>query len=94
MAASTVDVIMPAEAYQKLVEHTAKPWQDWSGTASLGYSIQSRDQLTNTFSTTLAAKLSNRFSLNAGVIDLYLSNPAVGSRKNNVAFTTGLGYTF
>ncbi len=45
-------------------------------------------------STTLSAKLSNRFSLNTGVIDLYLSNPATGSQKNNVAFTTGLGYTF
>ncbi len=44
--------------------------------------------------TTLSAKLSNKFSVNAGVIDFYLSNPAVGSHKNNVAFTTGLGYTF
>ena len=251
VAAASVDVIMPAEDYQKLVEHTAKPWQDWKGTATLGYSIQRGDQQTNTFSTTVAAvrerpatpiferhwrtdfglntllahaaqdgtsvtsntistslrqdylfapdnfvfglaeldhvgaqglylrqtygggyghdliatsrtsfsvlggitfvhekfftgaydqsaeallgeklgiqltkrvrldhdlnvypnlsttgqyrfdtatslsaKLSNRFSLNTGVIDLYLSNPALGSRKNNVAFTTGLGYTF
>jgi putative salt-induced outer membrane protein YdiY len=45
-------------------------------------------------STTLSAKLSNRFSLNTGIVDLYLSNPAVGSQSNNVAFTTGLGYTF
>jgi putative salt-induced outer membrane protein YdiY len=44
--------------------------------------------------TTLAAKLSNRFSLNTGVVVLYLSNPAMGSQKNNIAFTTGLGYTF
>jgi len=44
--------------------------------------------------TTLSAKLSNRFSVNAGVIDFYLSNPAPGSHKNNLAFTTGLGYTF
>ena len=44
--------------------------------------------------TNLAVKLSNRFSLNAGVIDLYLSNPASGSKNNNAAFTTGLGYTF
>jgi putative salt-induced outer membrane protein YdiY len=44
--------------------------------------------------TTLSAKLSNRFSLTTGVVDLYLSNPAVGSQKNNIAFTTGLGYTF
>jgi putative salt-induced outer membrane protein YdiY len=45
-------------------------------------------------STTLAAKLSNKFSLNAGVIDLYLSNPPPGNQKNNVTFTTGIGYTF
>ena len=44
--------------------------------------------------TTLSAKLSNRFSLNTGVVDLYLSNPPLGSQNNNVAFTTGLGYTF
>ena len=249
--AAAADLIMPQDAYQKLVEHTAKPWQDWNGTASLGYSIQRGDQQTNTFSTsvaavrerpatptfephwrtnfglttllahaaqngssvtsntistnlrqdylfaadnfvfgfaqldhvgaqglylrqtygggyghdlinnsrtlfsllggitfvhekfftgaydqsadvllgeklgiqltkrvrldhdlnfypnlsdtgeyrfdtatTLSAKLSNKFSLNTGVIDLYLSNPALGSHKNNVAFTTGLGYTF
>ena len=45
-------------------------------------------------STTLSAKLSNKLSLNTGVIDLYLSNPATGSKKNNVNFTTGIGYTF
>ena len=44
--------------------------------------------------TTLSAKLSTRFSLNTGVVDLYLSNPAMGSEQNNIAFTTGLGYTF
>ena len=251
VAAASVDVIMPEEAYNKLVEHTATPWQDWKGGASLGYSIQRGDQQAKTFSTTVAAvrerpetpifarhwrttyglamllahasqqgssvtsntistnlrqdylfapndfvfgfaqfdhvgaqslylrqaygggyghdviktsrtlfsvlggidfvhekfftgaydqsaealvgerlgiqltklvrldhnlnfypnlsttgqyrfdtattlsaKLSNKFSLNAGVIDFYLSNPAAGSHKNNVGFTTGLGYTF
>ncbi len=44
--------------------------------------------------TNLSAKLSNMFSVNAGEIDFYLSNPAVGCHKNNVEFTTGLGYTF
>ncbi|HEY6271228.1 MAG TPA: DUF481 domain-containing protein [Terriglobales bacterium] len=43
---------------------------------------------------TFSAKLNNKFSLNTGVIDLYTSNPSSGSQKNNVAFTTGLGYTF
>ncbi len=45
-------------------------------------------------STTLTANLSKRFSLNTGFTDLYLSNPAAGSQKNNVAFTTGIGYAF
>ena len=44
--------------------------------------------------TTLSARLSNKLSVNLGVIDFYMSNPAVGSKKNNVAFTTGLGYSF
>jgi len=251
VTAASVDVIMPEEAYNKLVEHTATPWQDGTGGASLGYAIQSGDQQTRSFSstvaatrerpatptflrhwrtnygltmlfshaaqngisvtsntfstglrqdylfapndfvfglvqfdhvgaqglylrqvygggyghdviktsrtlfsvlggitfvhqkfftgaydqsaealagerlgiqltklvrldhnlnlypnlsttgqyrfdtaTTLSAKLSSKFSVNAGVIDFYLSNPAAGSHKNNVAFTTGLGYTF
>jgi putative salt-induced outer membrane protein YdiY len=249
--AASVDLIIPAEDYEKLIAHKGKPWQDWRGTASLGYSIQRGDQRTNTFSTTVAAvrerpetptfephwrtnfglttllsnasqsgttvtsntlstslrqdylfspdnfvfgtvefdhvgaqglylrqtygggygrdvikskrtlfsvlggftfvhekfftgaydqsgealigetlgiqltkwlrldhdinfypdvtntgqyrfdtatafsaKISNKFSLNTGVIDLYLSNPAAGSRNNNLAFTTGIGYTF
>jgi putative salt-induced outer membrane protein YdiY len=44
--------------------------------------------------TTLSVKLSGKFSLNTNLIDLYLSNPMPGNKKNNVAFTTGLGYTF
>jgi putative salt-induced outer membrane protein YdiY len=44
--------------------------------------------------TGLTANLSKRFSLNTSLIDLYLTNPAAGSQKNNVAFTTGVGYAF
>lgn len=44
--------------------------------------------------TTISAKLAGKFSLNAGVIDLYLSNPPAGNKKNDVTFTTGIGYTF
>jgi len=44
-------------------------------------------------SAVLAFKLSNRFSVNASLIDLYLSNPPTGE-KNNVTFSTGIGYTF
>jgi putative salt-induced outer membrane protein YdiY len=42
----------------------------------------------------LGLKLNSRLAVNTGVIDLYLSNPAPGSHKNNIAFTTGLGLTF
>ena len=45
-------------------------------------------------STTLSAKISTKFSLNAGVIDLYLTNPPPGDHKNNITLTTGIGYTF
>jgi len=44
--------------------------------------------------TTISAKLAGKFSLNSGVIDLYLSNPPAGNKKNDVTFTTGVGYTF
>lgn len=42
----------------------------------------------------LALKLSSRFSANVSLVDLYLSNPTPGNHKNNVAFTTGLGVNF
>ena len=45
-------------------------------------------------SANLGFKISRRFTANIGAIDEYLSNPSPGSRNNNVAFTTGLGYTF
>jgi putative salt-induced outer membrane protein YdiY len=44
--------------------------------------------------TTLSVKLAGKFSLNTGVIDLYLSTPPAGNKKNSVTFTTGIGYTF
>jgi putative salt-induced outer membrane protein YdiY len=53
IAAAGVDLIMPAADYQKLEEHTAKPWQDWKGSASLGYGLQQGDQQTRTFATTI-----------------------------------------
>ena len=53
IAAASVDLIMPAADYEKAEEHTAKPWQDWKGTASLGYGLQQGDQETRTFTTTM-----------------------------------------
>jgi putative salt-induced outer membrane protein YdiY len=45
-------------------------------------------------STSFSYKLSNRLALNTSAIDLYLSNPPPGNRKNNITFSTGIGYTF
>lgn len=45
-------------------------------------------------STVLALKLSSKFSVNTSLIDLYLSNPPVGNKSNNVTFSLGIGYTF
>jgi putative salt-induced outer membrane protein YdiY len=45
-------------------------------------------------STALSVRLNNRLSLNTGVIDLYLSNPPAGNQKNNITFSTGIGFSF
>jgi putative salt-induced outer membrane protein len=45
-------------------------------------------------STVLSMKIFNRFSLNTGVVDLYLSNPPPGNHQNNITFSTGIGYSF
>ena len=42
----------------------------------------------------LDVKLTNRFSLNTSLIDLYLSTPSAGSRRNNFSLTTGITTTF
>jgi len=55
VTAANVDVIMPQEAYHGLVEHTAKPWQDWKGSASVGYGLQSGNQTSRTFTSTVSA---------------------------------------
>jgi putative salt-induced outer membrane protein YdiY len=66
----------------------------------LDHNLNFYPNLSNTgqyrFDTTtgLTANLSKRFSLNTSLIDLYLTNPAAGSHKNNVSFTTGVGYAF
>jgi putative salt-induced outer membrane protein YdiY len=56
IAVSTVDVILPAARFQAMVDHVAEPWQDWTGTANLGYSIQRGNQETNTFSSSVDSR--------------------------------------
>ena len=45
-------------------------------------------------SSVLSFKVSTKLSLNMSAIDLYLSNPPPGNQKNNITFSTGVGYTF
>jgi putative salt-induced outer membrane protein YdiY len=45
-------------------------------------------------STVLSLKLSNKLSVNASAIDLYLSNPPPGNEKNNITVSMGVGYSF
>jgi putative salt-induced outer membrane protein YdiY len=44
--------------------------------------------------TALNIKLTTRISFNASLIDLFLSNPPAGHQRNNVTFSTGIGYAF
>ena len=44
-------------------------------------------------SAVLSFKLTTKLLVNASVIDLYLSNPPTGE-KNNITFSTGIGYSF
>jgi hypothetical protein len=44
-------------------------------------------------SAVLSYKLLNKFTVNASLIDLYLSNPPTGE-KNNVTLSVGIGYAF
>jgi putative salt-induced outer membrane protein YdiY len=44
-------------------------------------------------SAVLSFKLTTKLLVNASVIDLYLSNPPAGE-KNNITFSTGIGYSF
>ena len=54
--ATAIDVILPIERYQSIVDHVAGPFQDWTGTAGLGYSIQHGDQQNDTFTSTVDAR--------------------------------------
>ena len=44
--------------------------------------------------TAFSLKLSTKLSLNTGIIDLFLSNPPPGNQRNNLTFSTGIGYAF
>jgi putative salt-induced outer membrane protein YdiY len=42
----------------------------------------------------IATKLNGWMTANANFLDQYVSQPVQGNKKNNVLFTTGLGFTF
>jgi hypothetical protein len=98
VAASSVDVIMPEEAYHKLVEHTATPWQDWKGTANLGYAIQRGDQQTSNFSTAVAATRERpetpafvrHWRTNYGLTMVFSHAAQNGTSVTSNTFSTGL----
>ena len=46
------------------------------------------------FSFGIATKLNGWMTANANFLDQYVSQPVLGNKKNNVLFTTGLGFTF
>src|ERR1700678_698189 len=55
IVASAVDMIMVAAEYEALENHNGKPWQDWKGASTLGYSLQRGDQDTSNLAITVAA---------------------------------------
>lgn len=55
VTAASVDTIMPAADYDKMIGASPKPWQAWKGLASLGETVQHGNQQTNTFTTTVTA---------------------------------------
>jgi len=46
------------------------------------------------FTAGIATKLNGWLTANANFLDQYISQPVPGNKKNNVVFTTGLGFTF
>ena len=56
IGAASVEVILPVDRYQSIVDHQARPWQDWTGTVNVGYSVQHGDQQTHTFSSSIDAR--------------------------------------
>jgi putative salt-induced outer membrane protein YdiY len=66
------------------IDHTANAYPNLTVTGQYHFDTN----------TTIDIKLTNRFSFNTGLIDLYLTNPAPGSRRNNFALTSGIAATF
>jgi putative salt-induced outer membrane protein YdiY len=46
------------------------------------------------FTAGIATKINGWMTANANFLDQYVSQPVPGNKKNNVIFTTGLGFTF
>jgi putative salt-induced outer membrane protein YdiY len=61
------------------------------------YYLPSLNQTSNyrvVFNFGIATKLNHWLTANANFNDQYVSEPVLGNKKNNVIFTTGLGFTF
>lgn len=98
VAASSIELIMPEESYDKLIEHTARPWQDWKGNASLGYAVQRGDQQTSNFSTTVAATrerpatpiFARHWRTNYGLTMIFSRAAQMGTSVTSNTFSTSL----
>ncbi len=55
IAVANVEMILLATEYEALEHHEAKPWKDWKGNSTLGYSLQRGDQDTSNLAITVAA---------------------------------------
>jgi len=98
VAAASVETVMPAEAYHALVEHEARVWQDWKGSANLGYSLQHGDQQTRTISSVIAAVrerpeapiFSRHWRTNYGLTMLFSRAEKTGVSVKSNTITTNL----
>lgn len=77
-------------------EFTHKLGPSTSITQSLYYlpSLNDTSNYRVNFTFGIATKLHRWLTANANFVDQYISQPVLGNKKNDVIFTTGLGFTF
>ena len=61
--AASVQAVMTAESYHQQFEENRRLWNGWKGAANFGYSIQSGDQRTRSFSSVVTATKEGAFNL-------------------------------